>query len=87
MKLREGFIIQDIEDTQFLVPVGARAFPGIARSNRTAAFIVNRLREDTSEEQIIDALYERYDAPREEIAADVREILASLRRINALEEN
>jgi hypothetical protein len=56
------------------------------RSNKTAAFIVNLLKEETTEGQIIDAMYERFDAPKEEIAADVREILTTLRNIHALEE-
>ncbi len=86
MKLKSNLIIQEIDDTQFLVPVGAEAFSGIVRSNRTAAFIVNLLKEETTEEQIVDALFERYDAPREEIASDVKEILSTLRGIHALEE-
>lgn len=86
MKLKDGFITQNIDDTQFLVPVGTGNFSGIVRSNRTAAFIVDSLKEETTEEQIIDALYERYDAPKEEITADVREILSTLRSIHALEE-
>ena len=86
MKLKSDFITQDIDGTQFLVPVGAETFSGIVRSNKTAAFIVNLLKEGTTEEEIIDALYERYDAQREEIAADVREILNTLRDIHALEE-
>ena len=86
MKLKSDFITQDIDDTQFLVPVGAETFSGIVRSNKTAAFIVNLLKEGTTEEEIIDALYERYDAQRAEIAADVREILNTLRDIHALEE-
>lgn len=86
MKLKADFITQDIDGTQFLVPVGGEAFRGIVRSNKTAAFIVNLLKEETTEAQIIDALYARYDAPKEEIAADVREILSTLRSIHALEE-
>ena len=86
MKLKPDFITQDIDDTQFLVPVGAEAFSGIVRSNRTAAFIVDRLKQDTSEEAIVEAMSREYDAPRERIAADVAEILGILRRIRALEE-
>ena len=86
MRLKPDFITQDIDDTQFLVPVGAETFSGIVRSNRTAAFIVNLLGEETTEAQIIDAMYERFDAPKEKIAADVREILTTLRSIHALEE-
>lgn len=86
MKLKSDFIVQDIDDTQFLVPLGHEAFNGIVRSNSTAAFIVNCLKEETTAEAITDAMCSRYDAPRETIAADVEEILNTLRSINALEE-
>ncbi len=86
MKLNPDFITQDVEDTQFLVPMGAEMFQGIVRSNETAAFIVNCLKADTTEEKIVDALCAEYDVPRETAAADVREILGTLRTINALEE-
>ena len=86
MKLKSDFITQDIDDTQFLVPLGGEAFQGIVRSNRTAAFIVDCLKEETTEEAIVDAMCGKYDAPRAEIAADVEEILATLRSIHALEE-
>lgn len=86
MKLKDDFITQDIDDTQFLVPVGAEAFSGIVRSNKTAAFIVNCLKEETTETAIVDAMCARYDAPRKTIAADVAVILNKLRSINAIEE-
>ncbi len=86
MKLKSDFITQTIEDTQFLVPVGAEAFQGIVRSNKTAAFIVDCLKADTTEEKIVDAMCAKYDAPRAEIAANVKEIISTLRGINALEE-
>ena len=86
MKLKESFITQNIDGMQFLVPVGGEAFSGIVRSNATAAFLVDGLKEETTEEALVDALCARYDAPRAEIAADVREILDTLRGIRALEE-
>ncbi len=86
MRLSSGFATHKIDDTQYLVPVGAEAFCGVARGNRTAAYIVELLREETTEENIVDAMCERYDAPREVILTDVREILSVLRGIHALEE-
>lgn len=86
MKLKDAFITQDIEDTQFLVSVDEDIFRGIVRSNNTAAFIVNCLKEETNEEQIVDKMCAKYDAPRDVIAADVKEILNTLRSINALNE-
>ena len=85
MKLKSYFITQTIEKTQFLVPLGGESFQGIVRSNKTAAFIVDCLKEETTEEAIIDAMCQKYDAPRDVIASDVREILNTLRRIHALE--
>ena len=85
MKLKQSFIVQDIGDTQFLVPLGGEAFKGIVRSNGTAAFIVDCLKEESTEEAIVDAMCREYNAPREVIAADVKEILEKLRCINALE--
>ncbi len=86
MKLKTDFITQVIDDTQFLVPLGHEAFSGIVRSNKSAAFIVDCLKEDTTEERIVDAMCAKYAAPRDVIAADVKEILNTLRGINALEE-
>ena len=86
MKLKSDFITQDIEDTQFLVPLGAESFQGIVRSNSTAAFIVNCLKEETTEEKIVDAMCAKYDADKKTIEADVKEILDILRSVNAVEE-
>ncbi len=86
MRLKDSFITQEIDDTQFLVPVGAEDFSGIVRGNKTAAFIVNCLKEETTEESIVDAMCAKYDAPRDQIAADVGNILKVLRRVGALDE-
>ena len=86
MKLKDDFITQDIDDTQFLVPMGAGSFNGIVRSNETAAFIVNCLKEETSPEKIIDEMCGKYDAPRETIASDVERIIETLRGIGAITE-
>ncbi len=86
MKLKNDFITQDIDGVQFLVPVGAGSFSGVVRSNKTAAFIVDCLREETTEENIVDKMCEKYDAPREQIAKDVSDAINILRGINAIEE-
>ena len=84
MKLNPNFIAQTIEDTQFLVPVGQGAFHGLVRSNSTVAFIVDCLKEDTTREQIVEAVYAKYDAPKETITKDVERIISSLKEIGAI---
>ena len=86
MKLKSNFVTQMIDDTQFLVPLGGEDFRGIVRSNKTAAFIVDCLKEETTAEQIVDAMCATYDAPREKIVSDVDKLLSVLRSIRALEE-
>lgn len=86
MKLKKNFVTQMIDDTQFLVPLGGEDFRGIVKNNSTAAFIVDCLKQETTAEAIVDAMCEKYDAPREVIAADVEEAIGKLRSIHALEE-
>ena len=86
MKLKPEYIAQNIGGTQFLVSVAQDGFSGIIRSNPTAAFIVDLLKEPVTEEEIVEAMCTRYDADRETIAGDVARVLGILRRIGALEE-
>ena len=86
MRLKNDFIAQESDGVQDLVPVGAEQFSGMLRNNKTAAFIVDCLKEETTEETVVDAMCEKYDAPREKIAEDVKGILSILRSVGALEE-
>ena len=87
MKLKTGFITHQIQDTQMMVATGeaAKSFQGLVRSNETAAFIVNCLKSETTEEAIVENLLAEYDVPREIAARDVRGILEKLGSIGALE--
>ena len=86
MRLKDEFVTQEIDDTQVMVAAGGNAFNGVVRSNKTAAFIVDMLRDDVTKDDIVDAMCKKYDAPREVIAADVERILEKLRSIGALDE-
>ncbi len=86
MRLKDSFMTQEVDNIQFLVPIDTEDFSGLVRSNPTAAFIVDQLKQETTPETIVDAMYEKYEAPREVIRKDVEEILNTLRRIHAIEE-
>ncbi len=86
MRLRSDFITQDIDDVRFIVPVGNESFSGLVKGNKTAAFIVDLLKEDTTEDKIVDAMCAKYNASHEVIASDVSMVLGKLRSINAIEE-
>ena len=88
MKLKDGFIFQDLGDKHMAVASGAagEVFRGMVRNNATADFIFRALMHETTEEAVVDAMAERYDAPRERIQADVRRLIARFREAGLLEE-
>ena len=88
MKLNPEYISQQIGDSIVLVPVGEAAgkFHGIVQMNKTAAFIVSCMKEETTEEKIIAAMGEKYEGTCGEFAESVRETLEKLRECGALED-
>ena len=88
MRLKDGFITHNSDGEQIMVAVGdeAHLFHGLVRSNRTAAFIIDCLKQEHTEEQIIDEVWRKYEAPRDIIERDVHKIIASLRQIGAINE-
>ncbi len=87
MKLKKGFITHTIQDTQIMVAVGpmTERFHGLVRSNETAAFIVDALKEETTEEAIVEKLLAEYEADPDAVRRDVHEILRKLDSIGAIE--
>ncbi len=86
MKLKDGFITRQTDGEQIMVTVGDVGFAGLVRSNKTAAFIVDCLKSETTKEAIVDAMSRKYDAPKDVLDRDVEGILAKLRSIGALDE-
>ena len=86
MKLKNEFVTQTIGDKQIMVAAEGASFKGIVRSNESAAFIVDCLKRPTTQEAIVAAMLQEYDAPVGVIAADVERILNILRGIGALDE-
>lgn len=85
MKLRKEFISQTSNDETYLVGAGDVSFYGIVRGNKTLNVILELLREDTTEAEIVAAMMRRFDAPEEIIARDVKKALSELERIGAID--
>ena len=62
------------------------SFAGLIRNNKTAAFIVECLKDDTTQEKIVEAMFEKYDAPKDVLAKDVSDVIEKLRKVGALDE-
>lgn len=86
MKLKNGFVTHEMGGEQIMVATGDANFSGLVRSNSTAAFMVDCLKEETTREAIIEKILSCYAATEEVVAADVDKVLAKLRSINALDE-
>ena len=85
MKLKDTYITHDSDGEQILLDTSS-SFAGLIRNNKTAPFIVECLKEDTTEEKIVEAMFEKYDAPKDVLAKDVSEVIEKLRKVGALDE-
>lgn len=85
MKLKKEFITHTSGDEQLMISAGG-SFNGMVRSNKTAAFIIDMLKDETTKEKIVSAMLERYDADEAVISADVDKVIDALRGIGAIDE-
>ena len=85
MKLKDTYITHDSDGEQIMLDTSG-SFAGLIRNNKTAAFIVECLKDDTTQEKIVEAMFEKYDAPKEVLAKDVSEMIGKLRKVGALDE-
>ena len=86
MKLRNEFILHSVDNETVLVPTADAKFRGVVQGNKTVGAILNCLLTETSEQQILDSLKEKYDGDENEMREDIRDLIAKLREIGALDE-
>ena len=74
MHLKYTFEIMELSDQIIAVPIGdnVQAFRGVIKLNETSAFIFELLKEDITEDIIVDKLEMEYNAPKELLIHDVR---------------
>ena len=85
MKLKKEFVTYDTDGKQIMVSVDTKRFSGMVKSNETAVFIINCLKEETDADSIVEKMLQEYDAPREVIAKDVQKVIDTLKEIGALD--
>ena len=73
MRLKHAFEVMELDDQIIAVPVGKNSsdIQGVFKMNETAAFILDLLKEDTTEEAIIEAIKADYDVSEELLRKDV----------------
>lgn len=88
MKLNKDIMLGNIDGRDFAIATGelAKSFNGIINNNPSANFIFTLLKTEQTEDSIVEAMLEKYDAPEDVIRADVRELLDVIRKAGILEE-
>ena len=68
-----------------LVATGKAKFSGLVRGNKTVGDILELLKKDTTADAVVDAMLEKYDAPREKVEQDVKKVVSELKKIGAID--
>ena len=89
MKLLYTFENVNLDGEIMAVPVGDNSenLHGMLRLNETAAFILDCLKEDTTEEKIVDKILTEYEGDRNEIAGYVSDYIAELKQAGVISED
>ncbi len=87
MKLNPGFLTYAVGNEYYIVSTAGTEFNGIVKSNRTAAFIAECLKNETTEAEIVDRVCDEFaDADRATVERDVKAVIDKLRGIGAIED-
>ena len=87
MKLKDGIVLGNIDGQNFAIATGklSSSLSGIINNNESANYIFKLLQKEQTEESIVDAMFAKYDAPKEQIEADVKEFITTLEGFGVLE--
>ena len=89
MKIKNGFVLEEVGGSYLAVAVGdsAESFNGMVRLNGTGAFFWNLMKErDISVDELVDEVLKVYEGvTREVVTADVLAFEAKLRGAGILE--
>lgn len=85
MKLDPRFMTHVTKGEHYMISTSDTEFKGIVKNNETAAFIIECLKEDTTESAIVDKIMAEFTgAERPVVEKDVADIMAKLRSIGAV---
>ncbi|MGM9535423.1 MAG: PqqD family protein [Intestinibacter sp.] len=88
MKLKEGFVFRKIAGDNVIVPIGEQIqrFNGLIKVNDSAAFLWNLLKEEITQEKLIDKLIEEYQIDSSLATSDVENFINILKQNDMIEE-
>lgn len=87
MKIRDTFMLSDVAGMPVVVPLGAEStFRNMIKLNESGKFLWEKLQNEVSREELVQALLEKYGIDRALALSDLDSFLESLRAFGALEE-
>lgn len=90
MKIKDGFVLEEVGGGYLAVAVGKRAkeFNGLVRMNGTGAFLWNLLAEkNMTREELIAAVLAEYEVDEERVTIDVLAFETKLRENGIIEDD
>ena len=88
MKLKYEFLVREVGDRFVAVAVGENAeeFHGIIRMNKSGKIILENLREETTEDEILRKLTEQYEGTEEFFRGEITKFVTGLKNAGVLTE-
>ena len=86
MKLNQNFIKHTIDGQTVVVPTAGADFHGLVQGNKSVEVILDCLENETTEEKIADELFKRFDGDKEQMKADVHDVVTRLKEIGAIDD-
>ena len=88
MKLKENTILKEINNEFIIIPLSDdnMDYDVILKTNKVGATIYKMLENEIEYENLISALYEKFDVDLEELKKDVNEFIESLREKGLLDD-
>lgn len=87
MKLKEGMVLGSVDGEHFAIATGKamQHFNGVIHNNKTAAYLLELLQSEQSEDSLVQAILDQYDVEEQTARKDVQEMLNTLKEAGVLD--
>lgn len=81
MKIKNGFTVKRVVDEYMLLPTGdnIKKFGGSVIINEVTAYILELLKKDVTEEEIVNAVVNEYEVGKDVAEGDVQALILKLK--------
>ena len=86
MRMRDIFEIEEVDGKIYMVCLDSDVLAGMIELNETAAYIVEKLMQETTTEEIAKQMCNDYETTFEDALEGINVIVGQLKQVNAIEE-